>query len=113
MRRSNLEIVRGDSPLFDIPVTTDAGTAFDLTGYAMVFTARKQGKTITRQDGDGIEITDFTGGHAVLTLEPEDTAEVGRYDFDIQINNGTRIHTIALGEINIVNDVTKEVPVVS
>ena len=113
MERANIEIVRGDSPLFDIIVTTNSGVIFDLTGYTMCFTARKQNKTIVKTEGDGIVISNAINGNAVLTLDPEDTDETGRYDFDIQINNNSRVHTVSLGEINIINDVTKSVPVVS
>jgi hypothetical protein len=110
MKRTILELIRGDSAVFDIPVTTDTDAVFNLTGYTMVFTARKQNKIIEKFEDNGITITNVAGGHAVLTLDPEDTSEVGRYDFDIQINNGTYVYTVSIGELNITNDVTKNVP---
>jgi hypothetical protein len=109
MNRQTLEVVRGDSAIFDIPITTNAGVPYDLTGYTVSFTARKQGKTIQKQtDGNGIEITDAENGHSVLTLEPEDTAEIGLYRFDVQIVKDLITHTVAMGDLNIIDDVTKQ-----
>jgi len=108
MKRSTVEVIRGDTPIFDIPITDNIGNSFDLSGYEVYFTAKKHGNKIAKNSPDnGILITDEANGHAVMTLSEEDTQTVGIYSFDIQIKNGNAVHTVAMGDLIIIDDVTK------
>lgn len=114
-----LRMFRGDTPTFQLTVLNRDLNPFDLTGYSIWFTAKRnlddsdinalfQISTITGH----IIVTDAVGGIAQIIPPASATYSLtsdAQVFFDIQIRNAglTRTYTVARGHLSIVRDVTR------
>ena len=107
----------GNSKNFFVTLTNSAWTAINLTGATVLFTVKKNAELSETDPTDSkalLEktITDFdtprTNGKFTLTLSPEDTAQIGLWDFsydfkitwsDQSIYN-TDIGVISIGKVS-------------
>jgi len=116
----NMYVRRGDGEVYTLPVTLPDGTAVNLTGAKLWYTAKRK---LTDADTDavirkdtfnllGIVITSAIGGTAELTLLPADTSgEEGIqvrlfHDAQVQLSGG-QPHTLFNGVLVIEPDVTQ------
>jgi len=117
MSEINLVAKRGDDEEYAITVTGSAGEPFDLTDCELQFTAKRrltdpdEEAVIVKTSGDGIEVTNPTGGLATMTLTSADTAglpahRTGLY-YDIQVTDSDGlISTPIEGRMTVRPDVT-------
>lgn len=99
-------VFRGDTPIFELEVTKNR-QPFDLTGYTIRFTAESRQKTIQKEIGSGITVTDEAGGIATIQLNTADTAEVDVFDYDVEIRKDSDVFTIAKDVLEIRDDISK------
>ena len=118
----NLQIVKGDTPSFNL-VITDAigGAAIDLTGALLWMTAKKKfedndaAAIFQKTIGSGISITDAALGLAKVTLVANDTKALegffrGRINlkYDIQLKTQAgQIFTVARGKLEVLEESTE------
>lgn len=95
MQNGNITLVRGDDAIIGVNVLTSSGTAFNLSGYSLIFTARQ-----TQSYFSPIILTEVTTGHinpvsglSQLTFAAADTA-----GFD-DLNHFFNIKLISSGSI--------------
>lgn len=93
MQQGNIALVRGDDQTIGINVFTSSGTAFNLSGYALVFATRQNQSYFSP-----VILTEITTGHinpaaglSQLTFAAADTA-----GFD-DLNHFFNIKLIGLG----------------
>jgi len=104
-----LEMTRGDTTTFDVTLTDGAGDPLDLTDLDLTFTASHADLVITKVIGDGITVTDLSGGLASVELVPDDTADVEErmvLAWDLQVTDGVDVFTPLSGRLEISMDVT-------
>ena len=107
---NELTLTRGDTRTFRITVK-DNGSAFDLSGYSCYFTVKADKNDA---DADAI-IGPITGSIVVAAngtvdfeLDETDTAvEVGKYYYDVTVDDGANIFTVLESNITVVLDVTR------
>jgi len=110
MDTKNLSCVRRDDKYWVLVFTDENGTAIDITGWTIFFTAKND---IDDVDADAIikkditSHTDPTAGTTQIHLTPTDTNLLGIYVYDIQVKklNGD-ILTVVNGELTFLDDVT-------
>lgn len=117
----NLLMVRGDTYQFDIAVTNN-GTAVDLTGMTIRFTAKRNVR-----DADvsavialstattGISVLSATAGTARITIPSSATTGLAAHKvelpYDIQlVDSSSNVFTVTRGVLTIVPDVTVTTP---
>ena len=115
VKQLNLRMIKGDTKNFTIKITkiNDLGEKEIVPfndGDTVYFTVRND----INQTTPDIEktITSFTDdGKAILTLNPEDTAnldvDIYQYDFQWNKSNGD-VHTFLMGTLMIMAGVTRE-----
>lgn len=106
MTTENLELRRGDTHVFDLTILNAAGTAMNLTGATVRFTAKNNlsdadgSAVITKiSPSSGIVVTDAAGGLARLTLLPADTSSITQERvlyYDVQVTDGSSVVTTVL-----------------
>jgi hypothetical protein len=101
-----MNIIRGDTAILNLSITTSGGVAYDITGYTITLTAIGP-KTITKSTASGITITNGVGGLAAISLSSADTDTVGVYNYDVQINDTTHKYTVVISNFSIIDDITK------
>ena len=116
MTRIDLEMMRGDTKVFDVTITDEAGAAVNLTGSTVKFTAKNrvgdaQGvAVIALTTGDGVELTDAANGVARVTIAPDDTSgftSKKTLEYDVQVaETGGRVSTPVRGTLTVEMDVT-------
>lgn len=116
---SKLEMYRGNTEFFDVEAKAADGSALNLSGGELLFTA----KSSTRQEDisapirkssvtdGGISITNAVGGLATVTVDPEDTEDLyapAELAWDLEFVNpiGHR-RTLAYGQLLIRPDATR------
>ena len=115
---SLLTLHRGDTEVYTISLTNDAGTALDLTGLTITFTAKRRptdsdlDAVLSKSTADGIVVDDDpTTGIAVLTIDPADTedlTDLRSLYWDIQVDDGAGdVRTPLLGLLAITADITR------
>ncbi len=114
-------MVRGDTKAFAVTALNKATQVpIDLTGAEIKFTCKEHESDAdneaiiqkTSTPPNGIVITAPTEGKFDVTIAPEDTdgvcAEKYQYDIQIKLSTGA-VYTPIKGNLDIVEDVTKEV----
>jgi hypothetical protein len=113
---ADLTAVRGDTNEYDVTVTRD-GSALDLTGATLKFTAKRSmddsdlQAVFQKTIGSGIVVTDEPGGLATLTVDPADTSSLPaprsfHYDLELTESDG-RVTTVAIGQLRLSADVER------
>lgn len=106
MKTVNITMVKGDTMEFTVRFD---GLEEDLT--AAVFTVRTaptaSAAILTKTLGSGI--TKVETGYYDVRVAPADTASVaaGTYVYDLQVTVGSDVYTIIMGDLNILQDVTR------
>jgi len=111
MTKTPLEIIRGDTTQYTITFKDSVGAPIDISGWTIFLTVKgsifdSDDKAVIKKD---ITITDGSGGQAVITLLPTDTATLPplTYLYDIQVKTNTgEVYTVLLGDFTIIGDVT-------
>lgn len=117
-RETRLRIARGDAATFDISASKGDGTAQDITGSSLWFTAKHR---LDDEDGDaviakstgagGVAIVDGPAGLARVTLAPADTEGLTSpttLHWDVQAKDPSNaIRTLARGRLYVDLDVTR------
>lgn len=119
---SNRKMVRGDTYVFEITVFNFDGTAFDLTGCSLRFTAKwdirnADGSAVITltTGGGGIVVTSATDGEATVTILPTHTNSLPSHTtklvYDIQVyRSATEIYTVMQGVLTVVPDSSVTAP---
>ena len=109
MKRKNVQMVRGDSFVFDVFVKDIE----NVTVESLYFSVRKtyEDAAYVLQKSLGSGITEYKPLKFRVRVAPEDTAglEPGSFVYDLQIGFGGDIYTVLGGEFDLLPDVTKEV----
>ena len=112
-----LIIYRGDTVNIDLNIKDSNGTAIDITGYTIFFTAKTNDND---SDGDALIKEDVTthldpdgadgasSGKSRITLSSTQTAiAVGNHYYDIQMKDASdNITTITADRFNVKQDIT-------
>lgn len=101
MSAKDITVVQGDTHKFNVTVTDENGSAFDLTSYTMTFTAKKSITDTTAAITSTGVISNPTTGIGLITLTPTDTdIEVNDYHYQIEISDGSdNVYTIVYDSI--------------
>ena len=108
MNQHQITMTRGDTRIFTVTMTDDAGDPYDLTSADVAFTV---GGLFEKGVGDGITIADPETGVAVVTVDPADTngapdvRRAYRYDVQVTLSSGA-VKTPLRGLFVVVPDVT-------
>ncbi len=86
--QANFTLVAGENRPLVVTIVNAAGTAVNITGWALAFYAHAQGASpfVTKTTGaGGIVLTDPTAGEATIYLVPADTASQapGNYTYSV------------------------------
>lgn len=102
----NHTIYRGDTANFRLEVRDRLKGPVNVTGWEFVLScARQVGGTVSFHV-DGV-IQDVDAGLVTFELSPAETANVGRFFYDVQgTAPGGKIYTVDSGEIDILQDIT-------
>ena len=105
-----LTMTRGDERSLSIAVTDSGGSAYNLTGKRLLFTARHKATTISKTTVSGITVTNAAGGLATVLLSPSDTSGfadrvVLACDLQTDDNPASPV-TLASGTITVLPDIT-------
>lgn len=112
-----LTMVRGDTASWDIACTLEDGSAVDLTGATIYFTAKKShadadsAAVFQKSTSDGIAVTDAANGKCRVTLTSADTSGLSTYavtlyvDLEVVEADGN-VATAAVGTLVVSPDVT-------
>jgi len=99
---------RGDSAKYEVTVYDEDGVIADITGYTATMTVRIgsiDGTVLFTKTGT---ITTPTSGIILFTILKTDMTTIGTNYYDVEITNGTDVHTVILPSIfQINNDVTR------
>jgi len=104
-----LEMTRGDTTTFDVTLTDGDDAPLDLNGLDLTFTASHPNLVITKVIGDGITVTDESGGLASVEFVPDDTADLEErmvFAWDLQVTDGVDVYTPLSGSLLVDMDVT-------
>jgi len=116
MALKTLSLIRGDSQAYTITFKSAAGVAYCLKNWVVFFTLKTNWALADAQASLQKTITSFadstsgTSGVAVISLAPEDTANLdpGEYDYDIAVRTASNeTYTVMRGKFNLEYDVTK------
>lgn len=106
----DIEMIRGDT--LSIAFGIDSDIVLDLSSDDFEITfSLKQSATDSAYvfQKDKTAVTQLAENSFVLRIAPEDTVELfpGYYYYDIQLNIGDDVFTIALGQLQLVRDITR------
>jgi len=113
---ANFTIKRGDTVQFSGTIT-QGGTALDITGASLWFTAKNQyvdddvSAIFQKTIGDGITVVNAAQGLITILLSPSDTTGLSKvktilvYDLQLKDTN-SKIYSIASGNLVVEPDVT-------
>lgn len=112
-----IEIFRGDTVNIDLTITDKNGTAIDITGYKLFFTAKTNNDdsddnalikkdVTTHLDPDGDDGT--STGQSRITLSSTQTAvDVGVFYYDVQMKDTSgNITTITVDRFRVKQEIT-------
>jgi hypothetical protein len=96
----------GDTKVLEVTVLDGDGEPVDITGttirWQLARLATDDTPLITKSVGDGIAIVDGAAGRFDVTLDPEDTAELGgSYYYEAEIDDADVISTVLSGRATI------------
>jgi hypothetical protein len=115
-------MTRGDTYVFEITVLNYDGTAFDLTGASLRFTAKWDIRALDAAavitlttGGGGIVVTSATDGEATVTILPSHTTSLPSHTtklvYDIQVYlSATQVYTVMQGVLTVVPDSSVTAP---
>lgn len=117
VQQYNIERVRGDTSILTFAITTDGGTALNITGFSFKLTVDpSEAPTDALANlfqlttgGGGIVIEDATGGiisATLSTLQADQTPGTYYYDLE-QTDAGGLIRTLLKGAWTVVQDISK------
>lgn len=103
---TDLTMVQGDSVALDFAITDQDGAVVDLDGATIRWQMARSvyaAPMVEKAVGDGITVTDATGGLFTVTLDPADTATItGSFYFEVEIvDSFGNVSTPRTGEIAI------------
>jgi hypothetical protein len=110
-----LQLTRGDTGVFTLPLVDGSGQPLDLGAVDITFTAKRHlldtVPFIRKTLDDGIDLAGASGdsGICTVTLEPEDTealTHTERFLWDVQVDSGLDISTPLKGRLVVSMDVT-------
>jgi hypothetical protein len=108
---TNIMMTRGDSESITISCTNESGMALPFVDGDKIYFTVKKGTT----DADKLiqkVISTFTGGKAIVAIDPPDTKSLsfGSYVYDIQLNraDGTVTTLVTPSTFSILGEVTYE-----
>lgn len=118
---SDIDLIHGTTRVLDVAVTDDDGVAVDITGSALHFTVKPDwlsadsAAVISKATGDGIAITDATGGLATITIDADDWASVenepARYVYGlVEKDSSDRVWRLDTGTLLVAPAVLETVP---
>ncbi len=120
MQILNLEMLRGDTFIFNLAVTDAAGDPMDLTGCTITMTVKRNlgqtdpEATFQASTAEEITIDNEEAGLATIEIPPEMTSDLSingsqlECFYDIQVKNtGLQVFTVARGKFKILADVTR------
>lgn len=106
--KNNLEMVRGDTLSFGIEIIDDAGhlVEADTIYFSCKKTPEDTEYLFQKSLGDGIT---SSSNKYVVRVAPEDTenADLGLYNYDLEIGKNGDIFTILVGTLKIISDITR------
>lgn len=113
-KKQDLDYYRGDTFEFKLYPKTQAGEAFDLSGYeTFIFKlANQRGSAGTQTTAAAVKETDAEGNYIRCTITPTvgRTLSAGQYVYDVQITDTTPdpdiIYTLLTGIITVTDDIT-------
>lgn len=111
MEDSYISMIKGDTLSFGLNIVDDTGVPVDLD--AVTFTCKNSKSNIKnvfqKVLGDGI--TRKNPGVYVVRVAPTDTetAESGKYFYDLEIRKGVDVYTLKHGILEIIEDISKGV----
>lgn len=105
---TDLSVIRGDTHQFTLTLVDNVGDPYDLTSAELVMTV---GDLFSKSEGDGITVSDPTGGIAEIVIDGDDTDGAPdhrcAYPYDIQVTlAGGPVKTPVRGLFIVVPDVT-------
>lgn len=98
------EFVQGDTQYFDVSVVDSDGSAVDLTGASIKYTLEHRHSSITKSVGNGITVTNATGGEFEIKLQSADTSSIsgtGRHQVEITDSDGD-VATVLGGVVRLI-----------
>lgn len=106
----NLDIIRGDTVNIQFEVESD--TVLDLTSddFEITFSLKRSATdNVYVFQKDKTAVTSPADNVFILRVAPEDTVNLipGYYYYDLQLNIGTDVYTIAIGKIHLEIDITR------
>lgn len=104
----NLEIVSGDTWNQTFTVIHN-GVAYDMTGMQLDIEVKNaDGSVAASASSGGLSPTIFIAGSSfnIYVAAPFNVTEKTKYEFDVQLTNGTTISTIARGYITAITQIT-------
>lgn len=116
---SNLiKVIRGDDETIDITFSNSDGTPFNITGYTVFFTVKKECDIDIADTTDAKAIikksvtshTNPTAGQTKISLSSTDTNQLpGIYYWDLQLVKLGVVSSTQRGEIEFTTDITRRV----
>lgn len=109
--RLTIQRVRGDTWSHSVTVReAETGVPRDLTGatVSVLLAASRGGAALaTATNGSGVTVVDAAAGRFDFSISlARETFDAGNYVFDVQIEQGGDVETIAIGQLEIVEEVT-------
>ena len=106
----NIDIIRGDTVNIQFEVESD--TVLDLTSddFEITFSLKRSATDNAYVfQKDKTAVTSPADNVFILRVAPEDTVHLipGYYYYDLQLNIGTDVYTIAIGKIHLEIDITR------
>lgn len=105
----NIDMIRGDTVNIQFEVESDTVLDLSSDNFDVTFSL-KQAATDTAYvfQKHKNAVTEISDNNFILRISPDDTAELipGFYFYDIQLNIGDDVYTIALGMFQIIRDIT-------
>jgi len=112
----NLRMYRGDTAEFRVTAKDIDGNPLNLTGASAWFTAKLStvdpdtSAVFQKSVGDGITVTDATGGIMMIRLAEDDTSSLSGktvLQYDVQVRDTSNgVWTVARGTLLVEADVT-------
>ena len=107
MSYRQITMIRGDTRVFTVTMTNDAGAPLDLTDAEIAFTVDD---LFDKSLGDGIAVADPETGIATITIDPADTSSSDArraYSYDVQVTlEDGSVKTPLRGQFVVTPDVT-------
>lgn len=105
----NIDIYKGDTYVHELRLKNSSNVAINITDRAYTGQVRKKRNSDIVLAEFSTEITDASNGVVVLSLTPEQTANLaaGIYVYDFQEINTAVVTTLVTGNVTVTGDVTR------